>query len=88
MLPSLLLLHVVKFNFLAQIIHEITKIKSKEALGPMPPGLLQVPDLFRWKGTSLFNAPSLPHLIFRFHRYFVTIVFWWLLKMKSEGRLS
>jgi len=76
-LPHIIrLLHFVKSNYWLvsiQIIHEITKVKSKEALGPMP-GLLQVPDLLRWEGTSLFNAPSLPHLMFWFHKYFVTIV--------------
>ena len=46
MLPPLLLLHVVKYLLWLvskEIIHEITKIKWKETLGPMPDLL---PDLW------------------------------------------
>ena len=59
------------------------KTKLKETLGPMPPGLMQMPDLYRWKGTSLFNASLLPHLIFYEFIHLLSLLWWWCCEWKG-----
>ena len=72
--------------FQCKIFMKSQKIKSKETLGPMPPGLMQMPDLYRWKGTSLFNASLLPHLIFYEFIHLLSLLCWWCCEWKVWGR--